>query len=255
MLKLVEEHEVDEIVSFLEKQGAIGTRIGAYLRCYRTKMDYVCFWAQRRHNDEISTVISKIDGDMTVCTTENSDYDEIYEFIKVIGCNTLFMLFSDFQKLNITPDKTGDILKFVESKPQKTNPKIVYNADMKRVYELFSDNKSVSILEFEYLPWLSDFTYKRNRNAARIMCINEKEMQVCFAMTSAETEKSALISGVVTDEVYRKQGFASFLVTRLANDLRSENKAVYIMTATETNRKFYENNGFISIDRWGQTIG
>lgn len=250
MLKLVEEHQISEVLSFLDLQGAVGTRIGAYLKCYRTKMDYIYFWVQKS-DDEIMTVISKIDGDMTVCATENSDYDEIYEFLNVIGYKTLFMLSADFDKMCIIPDKIGYILEFAESKHLSINNDIISNADMKRAYELFCDNRSESIAELEYLPWLSDFTYKRNRNSARIMCIKKEEKQICFAMTSAETEKSALISGVVTDKLYRKQGFASLLVAKLADDLKQENKAVYIMTATDENRKFYENNGFVCIGRWG----
>ena len=74
-------------------------------------------------------------------------------------------------------------------------------------------------------------------------------------MTSAETDKSALICGVVTDSNYRKRGFASALVTALSDELKKEKKAVYIMTANSNNRKFYEKNSFVCTGKWGSVIG
>ncbi len=250
MLKLVEENQIDEILTFLHTQGAIATRIGAYLKCYRTQMNFVYFWVQKQ-GAEISAVVSKVDGDMTVCTTDRTDFDEVKEFASIIGFNTLFMSVSAFRKMELIPDKTGDILEFTENTCMTMKPEISSRADMKRAYELFTKNQSEGISAFEYLPWLSDFSYKRNRNSARIICVEDGEKQICFAMTSAETDFTALISGVVTDNLHRNKGYASFLVNKLANDLKSENKAVYIMTATDNHTKFYENNGFICIGRWG----
>lgn len=254
MLKLAEEHDVDSLVGFLENGGAIGARIGAYLRCYRTGMNEIYFWFQES-DGIIATVVSKVDGNMTVCSTADSDFDEIKEFVRIIGFSSLFMHFSDFRKIGIEPDNEGAILEYCGNTEVSDTVEISSETDMKDAYELLKRCQSESISVPDYLPWLSDFTYKRNRNSARAKSVTRNSLQVCFAMTSAETEKSALISGVVTDSNYRKQGLASRLVTALSDELRNENKAVYIMTANENNRKFYEKNGFVQIGKWGSVIG
>lgn len=254
MLKLAEEQVVDRLVGFLENQGALGCRIGAYLRCYRTEMNDIYFWFQES-DGVITTVVSKVDGNMTVCSTESSDFDEIKEFVRIIGFSSLFMPYDDFCKIGIKPDNDGAILKYEGNSSLSDISEIVFETDMKVAYELLCRCQSESISMPDYLPWLSDFTYKRNRNSARARCIHCDGLQVCLAMTSAETDKSALISGVVTDSNYRKRGFASALVTALSDELKKEKKAVYIMTANSNNRKFYEKNSFVCTGKWGSVIG
>ncbi len=250
MLKLAEGDNLNHIHNFLEKSGAIGGRIGAYLRCYGTKMNFIYFWSQE-NNGEISAVISKVDGNMTVCDSDNCNFEELREFVNVIGFETLFARESALLQMGISPDKNGDILMYNAEKKNDTFIPVSENADLKLAYSLFKANVSESISDFEYLPWLSDFTYKRNRNSARVLCYEQDEKQVTFAMTSAETENNALISGVVTDINYRNKGLASKVVTALADCLLKEKKKVFVMTANDKNKVFYENNGFICVDRWG----
>lgn len=250
MLKLAEGDNFNDIYGFLEKSGAIGGRIGAYLKCYGTKMNFIYFWSQEI-NDKISAVISKVDGNMTVCADGNCDFEELREFVDIIGFKTLFARESTLLKMKITPYRKGDILMYNSETTNDISIPVSVNADLKLAYSLFKANVSESISDFEYLPWLSDFTYKRNRNSARVLCYEQDKKQVTFAMTSAETDNNALISGVVTDKNYRNKGLASKVVTALADSLLKENKKVFVMTATDKNKKFYENNGFICVDRWG----
>lgn len=254
MLKLVGEQEADRIVAFLEDKGAIAARICAYLRCYRTLMNDIYFWSQD-NNGEISAVISRVDGNMTVYADGRADFDEISEFVRIIGFSTLLMSYEYFGEIGIKPHSSGDILCFRDDVKPVSRDNISDNADLKAAYELLRINKSESIEVTEYLPWLSDFTYKRNRNSARMKSLFRDCMQVCFAMTSAETDKSALISGVVTDREYRKQGYASSVVYALCDELKREGKTVYIMTASEENKNFYLKNGFACIGKWGSVIG
>ena len=84
MLKLVGEQEADRIVAFLDDKGAIAARICAYIRCYRTLMNDIYFWSQD-NNGEISAVISRVDGNMTVYADGRADFDEISEFLRIIN--------------------------------------------------------------------------------------------------------------------------------------------------------------------------
>ena len=67
---------------------------------------------------------------------------------------------------------------------------------------------------------------------------------VSCAVTCAENETTAVITGVATLKKYRRNGFAKKCVIALANELKSENKRVYLITDNEKTKKWYEKMGF-----------
>ena len=125
---------------------------------------------------------------------------------------------------------------------------------MKIAFSMISENEGDGIAKLDYLEWLSDFTFKKNRGCARISAINEETL-VSFAMTSAETEKSALISGVFTDKTKRKQGFGERALLSLCKSLIEENKKIYIMTAETKMTAYYEKRGFSRCGGWCEIKG
>lgn len=250
MLKLANNNDSVFLHDLLNAKSAVATRIATYFNCYGTEMSYVYFWYQVIA-DKITAVVSKIDGNMTIFVSSGCDYDELKEFINIIGYETVFSTEETLDKIGLVPDKTGDILKLKCLIESDINIKISSDINMRKVYELLCDNESDSITKLEYLPWLSDFTFKKNRNSARIVAVEESLRFIGFAMTSAETENSAIISGIVTDKSYRSKGYATALLSTVSAQLLQENKSVFVMTATELNKKFYEKRGFIPIDRWG----
>ena len=64
-----------ETLNFLDMD-IFGVRIKAYLNAYGTKEKFLMFWEQRNESG-ITAAISSLDGDCTLCLTENADFDEI----------------------------------------------------------------------------------------------------------------------------------------------------------------------------------
>ena len=89
MLKLIDRNSVD-ISEFCEKD-IFGTRILSNLNAYSTEYPFAMFWEQRDDNDGLTAVISKMDGDITACCNSSSDIDEISEFFKIIGFNSILI--------------------------------------------------------------------------------------------------------------------------------------------------------------------
>lgn len=248
MLRLISENQIDNVLNFCDGD-PIGTRVGAYLKAYRTNMDFAMFWEQI-NDGKITSAVSRIDGDMTVCVSENTDYDELSEFVHIIGFNTLFSQAEFFRKINLDCVQ-GDILKF--NGKNKFDDSVGFNIEPAALYDLVCRANSTEVRKEEYLPWLSDFTFRQRRNMLRAVGIYDSGELVSCAMTSAETSISAVISGVATDENFRCRGLAEKCVLALADSLiKLKKENIFVMTENGELTKYYKHLGFDKIGEWGR---
>ncbi len=248
MLRLINEEDIAEVLTFCDSE-AIGTRVGAYLKAYRTDMDFALFWQQIK-DEKITAAVSKIDGDMTVCVSDSTDYDELSEFIRIIGFTTLFSQAEFFKKLNLDCVH-GDILKFKGS--TKPDSAVKFDIEPSALYRLAYCENSNEINKAEYLPWLSDFTFRQRRNMLNSVGIYDSETLVSCALTSAETEKSAVISAVATDKSHRRQGLAARCILALSYKLVKDGKEnIFTMTEKSELTEYYKSLGFVKKGKWGR---
>ena len=91
---------------------------------------------------------------------------------------------------------------------------------------------------------MSDFTYRKRRNSARIKCVRQEGGIIGCALTSAECENSAIISGVASDSSVRCKGIGKTAVLSLVDELKKENKEVYVIALNTAAEGFYEHIGF-----------
>ena len=80
--------------------------------------------------------------------------------------------------------------------------------------------------------------------------IYEDEKLVSGAFSLFETEKSTVISSVVTDENYRCKGYGENIVKSLLNE--NQNKDVYVFTENDKIKKWYEKMGFVPCKMWSE---
>lgn len=246
MLKRLENKDIESVSAYLPSD-AVSLRIKANLTVYKADYPFCEFWAQYNEENEITAVLSKINGACTLTFSDNADTEELISLIHFIGCSSLFLESEKADALSLS-GRSGDILVYCENKTD------AYEAenfcDMKEAFKLISENESESIAKLDYLEWLSDFTFKSNRSAARLKAITRNGELVSLALTSAETKDSALISGVFTREDKRKKGFGEKVLLSLVHTLENENKKIYIMTAEERMTRYYEKRGFKKNGFW-----
>lgn len=248
MLRLISDDRIEENLKFCDGD-PIGTRVGSYLGAYRTKMNFAMFWEQIA-DGKITAAVSKIDGDMTVCVSENADFDELSEFVRIIGFATLFSQAEIFKKLKLDCVH-GDILKLTGETGKDS--RVTSDVEPRFLYETVCSANPDKALEGEYLEWLSDFTFRQRRDMLRAVGIYDGDELVSCAMTSAETETSAVISGVATKEKFRRRGLAEGCVLTLADKLKAMNKdSIFVMTESSELTKYYEHLGFEKISEWGR---
>ena len=250
MLKRAENKDVAEILENIGC-GAFSARISSNLSVYKTEYPFCEFWFQQ-NEEEYTAFLSKKDGVCTLAMKENADIDEVKLMLNFIGCTSLEAEKSVFERLDIIPDKTGDILTFYGETEPINACAAKDDFELKEVFSLLKENEGESITHMEYLPWLSDFTFKRNRKAARIKALTKGSELAAFAMTSAETEKEAVISGVITKSSFRKSGYGASVLSEIVSDLKKEGKEIYVLTAQKEINPFYEKLGFIKTGEWGR---
>lgn len=248
MLRLISDDRIEENLKFCDGD-PIGTRVGSYLGAYRTKMNFAMFWEQIT-DGKITATVSRTDGDMTVCASENADCDELSEFVRIIGFATLFSQAEIFKKLKLDCVH-GDILKLTGS--GRTDSQVTSDIEPRFLYETVCLANPDKALEGEYLEWLSDFTFRQRRDMLRAVGIYDGDELVSCAMTSAETATSAVISGVATREKFRRRGLAESCVLTLADKLKTMNKdSIFVMTESSELTEYYKHLGFEKVGEWGR---
>lgn len=249
MLKRLENKDVDSVCAFLSGN-AVSVRIKANLKAYKCDFDFCKFWAQYDDFNNITAVISEINGVCTLDYIKNADCEELLSLLHFIGFSALFLDKDKADEIGLKYDKSGDILIFGGdiSASYETDS----FCDMKSAFALISDNEGESVEKLDYLEWLSDFTYKSNRGAARLRAVTEKNKVMALAMTSAESENAAIISGVFTDKEKRKQGLGERVLLSLSKSLSDDYKKIYIMTAEEKLTRYYEKRGFRKCGCWAE---
>ena len=249
MLKLLENKDVDAVLSYLEDD-PVSVRIKSNLSAYGCSYPFARFWAQYDENGEITAVLSDLSGAFTLTFSDSADTEEINALLHFSDCGSVFLNKEKADILGENIKKSGDILRFAQDTAGAYETDVF--CDMKQAFALIEENSGESVIKLDFLEWLSDFTFKSNRNKARLRALNADGELLSFAMTSAETENAAVISGVFTRKDKRKQGFGEKVLLSLTQSLLSENKKVYIMTAEKSLSGYYRKRGFEIIGCWAE---
>lgn len=218
-------------------------RITALVKTYGTEQKFAMFWVQRS-GENVVAAIAKIDGNVTVCHTEKTDFEELSEFICAIGFSTLTCEEECMKKLGIVPSKTSFTVKYKgETKVDKSG--IIRTCDKRPLYDLLC---SCGFELGDYNAFLADVCARLNKKTASFAAIEkENEIQAC-AFALFEGEKSVLLGAVATKASARGNGYASKLVTLLAQE--NSSKEVYLFCRNDELSNFYGKIGFEIVGRW-----
>lgn len=247
MLKLARLDQRDEIIKFCENQ-ALGVRISSYLLTYGFDFEFVSYWLEEI-DGEIVCVIAKFEQNITVCMNNKANGEQVREFLQVIGYATLQTRTSIAKALGFSEFEQKQMLKFASNKISSIFEPPLINKDtqnLKQCYELIAKSipNSFESSKQAYNFWLSDFTFKKRRNLARIFTAEKNETCIACAMTASESKNEALMSGVACKENYRGTGLGKKVVLGLVDVLIKENKAVFIIALNDGVEKFYQKIGF-----------
>lgn len=248
MIISVKDADIESLCRFCEN-GLLGTKISCHLKTYGTEWEFCNTWYYS-DGENISAVISKFENSITLICESDADLSEIKAFLDMLGFTSLCCNETTAQSLGYDITSTKAAYVFCgESESEKLDDlteeyyKSAYELISKSIPDSFDNSKNA------YLSFLSDFTFRKRRGVARIKGTLIDGRVASCALTSTETENSAIISGVACDSELRRKGLGKITVLGLANELTSENKTVYVIALNKSAEGFYEHIGFKNTER------
>ncbi len=217
-------------------------RITAYAETYGFECSFALFWIQLLDGEAVAS-IAKVDGNVTLCCTEKTDYDELSMFLSAVGFFSVTAEKSVMNLLGIKSDKESYIVEYSGEKSCEFQ-NLLYDYDKKDIYNLLCD------CGFEmgnYHSFLADVCSRLNKGTAKLACIDDGTLQAC-AFKLFAGHKSVLLGAVATRETARGKGYASKLVKSLASE--EENRKVFLFCRNDSLLGFYSKIGFAPCGIW-----
>ncbi len=247
MIRFVDsdKYSLDSICS----NDVFGTRILAYFNTYSHNFDFMKFWVQLDENENIVSAISLIDGSMTLTCESSADFEELSAFIKMIGYSSLQCERQVMKKLSLSESIWGYVVRYENvTDRSKYELSLKDNIDYKDIYTLIKNADLLGV--GDYLPWLSDVTYRvKNSTAKAVLAVENNEPAAC-AMALFVTKKAVLLGAVATDKAHRGKGLGGGLVTLLGNEFVSLGKRTELLCKNDTIVEFYRSIGFSVVGEW-----
>ncbi len=242
MLKAATKKDLEAILKFCDGD-LFGTRIGCYCIAYGFERDFFSVWIDDSDGN-ITTVISKFYDSITL-KSSSCNTAEAAGFINMIGYLSLETDSDTCRRFGFSPDSTKRAYIF-KGKTDENFADETAEEYNKALYSLVSENipGSFENTKEAYLSFLSDFTFRKRRNLARSKGFVTDGKLVSCVITSAETENCALLSAVASDKSVRGMGYGKKTVLSAVNELRNENKEVFVIALNESAESFYEYIGF-----------
>lgn len=221
MIKLLRNEKEAEFLNFCNKSingAVIYTRFKAY-------GNEALFWFSENKTGKINGIYSMMDGIFTFDADETADKEEIMMFSDVMGAKEItkngryILTYNGNKNSGSAEDVTGENLKHIF-------PVIYENAENR-------DNF--------FAQWYTDASHKIRHGLIHGKAVFIDGECVSVALTSGESEKTAVISSVATLKAFRRHGYGENAVISLANSL---NKTVYLMTDDEYTAEWYKKMGF-----------
>lgn len=204
---------------------------------YQNKFSFAGVFCQILDN-ETTANICFLDGNFTVCTSDNADFQEITSFLKMQGAVTIFAEKNTAQKLGMTIKSTFSALILKRDKLPNNMQKTAGDKEHFRdAYNILAADKSGNISMPDFNSWYSDFCIRYNHGYAQYTVENG-----CAAIAGFVFEDSALITGIAVPTEKQGQGFGTSILESLETKLYNA-KEIYVCT-NENTSVFYEKNGF-----------
>ena len=239
MVKLIEDIT---LLDFLPAD-SYAARITALAYTYGTEHSFAMFWVQEINGNSVAAV-SRVDGNMTVCSFEDADYEELSAFINAVGFATLTCDSSVMKNLGFEASKTSFTVEYKGGAVLGNTPK-VRDCDKRKIYDL------LCLCGFElgdYGAFLTDVCARLNKGTASFSAImNGCEPGAC-AFVLFEGAKSVLLGAVATNPSSRGKGYASEIVGALAEE--KSNKKVFLFCREDSLADFYSGIGFEKVGCW-----
>lgn len=255
MIRKLNATNKQELLRFLENDKELNLFIIGDLENYGFNQGFLEYWGEFKEDEQLIAVLMKFYEGFTVYATEKFDVIGFSQIIKAYNYKSLSGEMSIVEKFS----KCVDVNRKREMYFSKLeNPDELYKGEQIQLV------RKTEIEDAEEL-WL----FHRRRNSGidvqplerleRMLkdgsgrgyhIKNDEGEIISSAETTAENSYSAMIVGVVTDEVYGGYGYATAIVSKLCREVLKEGKTLCLFYDNPRAGKIYERLGFQPIGKW-----
>jgi len=211
-------------------------KIKALMCAYGCSYSFLCFWFQKTESGQKTAAICRFESSIIICVTNDANFEEILQFVKVISYGEIFCTRYLCTVLNLDVKYYCDELRFVGNSVCLDTTK---NIGFKEVYDVLESGSDGQIELPSYDDWYVDFSHRLRHGCARICSVGGYSV----AVTAYETDKEAIISGVATIPKFRGLGHAKAAVLGICHMLQMDGK-VPIVLARGNMADYYRKLGF-----------
>jgi len=240
MIRLIEnptENEIEKLTAFAETD-CLGVRALGPLLAYGTGYDFLDTWVQE--TDEITALITRFYGAVTVCAGEGADREEIEGFLAVLGVSDFTSSFEKGRKNVMKLERGGDC----KALPV-TNCNCIENSNYKAFYDIISkchDDYDAALFE----DWYVDMSHRVRHGTADIFLLACGDADGTTAFVSAAaalsvTPHCVFLSAISTLPQYRGRHFAHTLIRMVCG--KYADRTVCLLCGDDK-VSFYEKAGF-----------
>jgi GNAT superfamily N-acetyltransferase len=233
--KITDIKEFDEFI----KNDIYYVRVMSLIKAYGCNYDFACFYRQLDENNMITAIISKLDGDFTLCFNDFADVSELAEFFSVIGYTSVLsdssFDFTDNYDEGVVMNTVRKIEKSCSYAKIDKFPKLM---------ELFN---FVDYDKVNFEAWYVDISHRVRHGCARAYTLNVNDEIISSGIFSSIYNSNAILTSVQTSAEFRHMGYGTALVSEMIGDIKGK---VYLMREQNLNEEFYIKLGFENNGIW-----
>ena len=234
---------IKEIEKIEEINGVDSPLIPRIFSAFKYKSGSDNAWKQVDGDGKIVAYLSSVDGNITLITTENTDFEEIKEFLGF--CGSSFVV-SDVPLTSSA--KSYAFFKYVgtENFGMNFDYYCLENSSTVNQYKNFYSLIFADV-QGDFDSWYCDFSKKIVNGDAKAVCLKQEGNLISIATAPMIYKNKAIISGVYTLQNYRKQGFSRATIYKLIEEFKKDNVTEVYLWCEKSLEDFYKKIGFTKI--------
>lgn len=231
---------IKEIKTETEISGEFSPLLPRIFSAFKYKTGSDNAWRQVDDENNTIALVSSVDGNFTLIASEQTNIEEIEEFLQFFGCKSLI------SNVKLTSSaKSYSLMKFVGDENEKCDERftilnVASTVSAYRGYHaaLFMD------MDDDFDNWYCDFSRKIINNDAKAVALNQFEIYLSIATAPMIFENTAIISGVYTLRGFRNRGYSKATVYKLIEELKKDNVTEIYLWCEKELEEFYNKLGF-----------
>lgn len=249
MLKRATIGDFEAIEKFCDRD-ICGIKSLCQIKAYGFERDFLEIWCMR-NEEEVCTIVTRFYDDITISSSEEADFEQLKVFLDMFYWKTVMCPKWLCEKLDLKNATVKNGYKYSAKLISDCSAERLLEDDFRSAYSLISREIPGSFKESRdaFLSFLSDYTFRERRGFARGFCTHSDGKLSSVAITSAETDKNAIISGVACDSSLRKKGLGKNTVHAIAESLVKSGKKPFVIALNESAEGFYEHIGFNFVEK------